>query len=85
MAKLSDRIRAETDNIRQVLEQMPSPHKFSKVSALELAGVATLLHNFYNFVHAYAFRLEKARILPLVKSIPQVWRSFQKSIQRFLD
>lgn len=48
MASLKDRVNAEFENIQQVLEEFPSSDKFNKLSGLELAGVATLLHNFYN-------------------------------------
>ena len=50
MANLSDRIKAEIDNVRQVLDQLPSPGAIHRISPLELAGIATLLHNFYNGV-----------------------------------
>ena len=46
MVNLSDRIHAELENIEQVLKQFPSIHQFHKLSELELAGVAALLHNF---------------------------------------
>ena len=48
MAKLADRISAEIDNIQRILERFPKLDKLHKLSALELAGVAALLHNFYN-------------------------------------
>jgi uncharacterized protein YutE (UPF0331/DUF86 family) len=48
MAKLSDRIEAELENIQEVLNRLPSVTKLSSIKDLELAGVATLLHNFYN-------------------------------------
>jgi len=48
MAKLNDRIEAEFENIQEVLNRLPSVTKLSSIKELELAGVATLLHNFYN-------------------------------------
>ena len=48
MANLADRIEAELDNIQEVLDRIPPSEKLSSVTELELAGVATLLHNFYN-------------------------------------
>jgi uncharacterized protein YutE (UPF0331/DUF86 family) len=48
MAKLTDRIEAELENIQEVLNRLPSVTKLSSIKVLELAGVATLLHNFYN-------------------------------------
>lgn len=48
MAKLKDCVEAELDNIQEVLNRLPSITKLSSIKDLELAGVATLLHNFYN-------------------------------------
>jgi uncharacterized protein YutE (UPF0331/DUF86 family) len=48
MAKLTDRVEAELENIQEVLNRLPSATKLSSIKDLELAGVATLLHNFYN-------------------------------------
>lgn len=50
MAKLRARIEAELDNIQEVLKRLPSAKELSSIKDLELAGVATLLHNFYNGV-----------------------------------
>lgn len=48
MADLSDKIKAEIENIDQIYLEMPSHKNLANLSTLELAGVATLLHNFYN-------------------------------------
>ena len=48
MADFRRRIEAEFENIEQVLSQLPQNKNLSKLSGLELAGVATILHNFYN-------------------------------------
>jgi hypothetical protein len=48
MAKLNDRIEAELDNVQEVLNRLPPTTILSSIKDLELAGVATLLHNFYN-------------------------------------
>lgn len=48
MAKLKDKIEAEYENIDKLLSEMPSEEKLPFLQFLELAGVATLLHNFYN-------------------------------------
>ena len=48
MVKLKDRVEAELDNVQEVLNRLPSVSKLSSIKDLELAGVATLLHNFYN-------------------------------------
>jgi len=48
MAKLHERIEAEMENIQEVIKRIPSAAKLSSLNELELAGVATLLHNYYN-------------------------------------
>jgi uncharacterized protein YutE (UPF0331/DUF86 family) len=48
MANLRDRVDAELDNIQEVLGRLSSVKNLSSINDLELAGVATLLHNFYN-------------------------------------
>jgi uncharacterized protein YutE (UPF0331/DUF86 family) len=48
MAELRDKIEAEFENIELLLKKIPSSEKLPRLSFLELAGVATLLHNFYN-------------------------------------
>ena len=48
MVRLSQKIEAELENIDEILNEMPSHSSLSLLSTLELAGVAALLHNFYN-------------------------------------
>ncbi|MCF8354998.1 MAG: hypothetical protein K9H48_11140 [Melioribacteraceae bacterium] len=48
MGELSQRIKAELENIDEIFNEMPSYLKLPNLSTLELAGVAALLHNFYN-------------------------------------
>jgi len=48
MASLSIRIQVELENIDNLFKEMPSHSKLPRLSPLELAGVAALLHNFYN-------------------------------------
>ncbi|MBU2493779.1 MAG: hypothetical protein KJ571_14215 [Bacteroidetes bacterium] len=48
MADLSQKIRAELENIEEVFNILPLHSELSKLSTLELAGVAALLHNLYN-------------------------------------
>lgn len=48
MSTLQERVEAEFENIEQVFAELPSGHSCSELSKLELAGVAALLHNFYN-------------------------------------
>ena len=48
MAKLHEQVEAEFENIELTLEQVPDYESLVNLSNLELAGVATLIHNFYN-------------------------------------
>jgi len=48
MVSLSQKIQAELENIDELFKEMPPHSSLSKLSTLELAGVAALLHNFYN-------------------------------------
>ncbi len=48
MATLKDKIAAEIEILDQIFLEIPSHENLPNLSTLELAGVATLLHNFYN-------------------------------------
>ena len=48
MTPLRERVEAEFENIERVLAEMPAGAALFRLTLLELAGVATLLHNFYN-------------------------------------
>jgi len=48
MGTLSDRVEAELENVERALAELPAGQTCSSLSRLELAGVAALLHNFYN-------------------------------------
>ena len=50
MANAREKIEAEFENIERVLAELPRPDSLKKLSSLELAGVAALIHNFYNGV-----------------------------------
>ena len=67
MAKLKDCIEAELENIQEVLSYLPSATKLSSIKDLELAGVATFLHNFYNGVENIIKQIIKSKGV----SIPQ--------------
>lgn len=66
MAKLNEKIEVELDNIEQVLSELPDADKISRLSTLELAGVAALLHSFYNGIE----NIVKQIVLSEGKSIP---------------
>ena len=48
MAEVRELVEAELDNIKRVIAELPSSDSLTGLSSLELAGVATLIHNFYN-------------------------------------
>ncbi len=65
MANLRDKIEAEFENIELLLREIPPCEKLPYLSFLELAGVATLLHNFYNGIENILKQIFKDRKLPL--------------------
>ena len=48
MAKVCEQVEAEFENIERTLAEVPNFDSLPKLSNLELAGLATLIHNFYN-------------------------------------
>lgn len=50
MAELAEKVEIEYQQIEELLREIPHKDKLPYLSFLELAGVATLLHNFYNGV-----------------------------------
>ena len=48
MAELHEYVEAELENIDRVVSELPDSTSLPKLSALELAGVGALVHNFYN-------------------------------------
>jgi uncharacterized protein YutE (UPF0331/DUF86 family) len=66
MANLHDKINLDIENIDRVFAELPRHNVLHKLSMLELAGVATLLHNFYNGVESILKRIlvEKGISIP---------------------
>ncbi len=66
MNNLRDRILAELENIDKIFETLPSHADLPFLSQLELAGVAALLHNFYNGIENILKQIliAKNKILP---------------------
>ncbi len=48
MADLKAKIEAEYENIDKLISELPPANHLPFLEFLQLAGVATLLHNFYN-------------------------------------
>jgi len=48
MAEVRELVEAELENIERVVEEFPDSNSLPDLSSLELAGVAALVHNFYN-------------------------------------
>lgn len=70
MAKLSQRIQVELDNISQVLLELGKIRNKKSKSTVELAGIATFIHNFYNGVENILNQIlkEKNVIVPKTES-----------------
>ncbi len=68
MVNLKDRVNAEIINIERVLQELPSFDKLHTLSTLELAGVATLLHNFYNGIENIIKQILVNRNIPIPDS-----------------
>lgn len=50
MADLRERVEVELEMIARTVRELPEASRCPFLTALELAGVAALLHNFYNGV-----------------------------------
>lgn len=48
MAEIKEQVEVEFENIQQVLSNLPQENAQQNLSVLEIAGMATLIHNFYN-------------------------------------
>lgn len=68
MADLAEKIRAELENIDEVIEEIPSHFDLPKISNLELAGAAALLHNFYNGIENILKQIIIFKNIPLTES-----------------
>ncbi len=70
MADFRERITAEFDNIQKVLAQFPESKSLPHLSQLELAGVAALIHNFYNALKIFLSRLYVKKDVTCLKGKP---------------
>jgi len=48
MAQVREQVEAELENIERVIAELPSSDLLPNLSSLEPAGIAALVHNFYN-------------------------------------
>jgi uncharacterized protein YutE (UPF0331/DUF86 family) len=64
MNNLAERIAAECENIDRALSEMPSADDLGKLSSLELAGVAALLHDVYNGIENVLKQVLSADSIP---------------------
>jgi uncharacterized protein YutE (UPF0331/DUF86 family) len=67
MVDAREKIDAELENIERVLAELPGLDSLNKLSSLEMAGVAALIHNFYNGVE----NVFKQLVISKGLSIPQ--------------
>ncbi len=65
MGSLRERIESEYEAIRKTLDTLPPARRLTELSVLELAGVATLLHNFYNGVENVIKQIFLGKGLPI--------------------
>ena len=65
MANLKDKIEAEYENIDKLIAELPPADRLPFLEFLQLAGVATLLHNFYNGIENIIKLILKDKNIPL--------------------
>ncbi|MBN2132542.1 MAG: hypothetical protein JW741_23780 [Sedimentisphaerales bacterium] len=65
MAEFRERVESEYEAIQKALRMLPEAADLVELSVLELAGVAALLHNFYNGVENVLKQVFLGRGLPI--------------------
>ena len=71
MVDLRKKVEVELEYIEQIFQELPPFNKLPDLSILELAGVATLLHNFYNGIENIIKQILNYKNIPL--SIGEAW------------
>jgi hypothetical protein len=61
MSELSQRVKVEFANLQRIFGAFPAIEALPTLSALEIAGTAALLHNFYNGVENILKQVVRAR------------------------
>jgi uncharacterized protein YutE (UPF0331/DUF86 family) len=67
MSEVHERVEAEMENIEHVVAELPGNDLLPNLSSLELAGVAALIHNFYNGIE----NILKQIVISRSKKLPQ--------------
>ena len=97
MPKVPEQVEAEFENIERVLAEMPNCESLPGLSPLELAGVAALIHNFYNgienilklIITSYSRKLPDSSswhrdLIDLASSNNVISKSTAKELQQYL-
>ena len=66
MAKVHEQVEAEFENIERTVMEIPESESLPGLSSLELAGLAALIHNFYNGIE----NILKQLIIAAGKKLP---------------
>lgn len=78
MGTLKERVEVELENVERALAELPVGQTCSSLSRLELAGVAALLHSFYNGIENVLLKPE--RVQPLVDAASGVLLAFRGDV-----
>ncbi len=65
MASLKSKIEAEYENIDRLILELPEKERLPFLEFLQLAGVATILHNFYNGIENILKLILNEKNIPL--------------------
>jgi len=86
MTSYKARIEAEYEVIEKILSSLPHSNTLFKINELELAGVAALLHNYYNGLESIIKQAILAKMLIFRKANPgiKICYYLQLNIKSFL-